>query len=352
MAGGINETINMWMRSRRINIPAHIVLTLLSLVYGLGVLARNFFYRISLFKSEKLPCRVISIGNLTTGGTGKTPVAIAVAGFLRKKGIKAVVVSRGYKRTTSGILSVSDGKSVFLTPEEAGDEPYLMAKRLKGVPVVVGGDRVAAGLYAIRAFKPEIIILDDAFQHLRIKRDLDIALVDGKDGFGNGFLLPRGILREPLQGIKRADAVFVKGGIRDDYLAKRFKTIKAPCFVFNLVPTGLVNISGDKDIGLECLKGKKVLAFAGLANPDSFLAAIENLGGKLNCALRFPDHHWFTQKDMDEIKKQGSDVELIVTTEKDAVRIRQGHGMDIYALRVDAVAEDKDAFKKTLEQVI
>ncbi len=352
MAGKIRETINMWMRSRRINIFAHFFLTLLSFVYCAAVMLRNFFYRMNFFKSERLSCRVISIGNLTTGGTGKTPVAIAVAGFLRKKGINAVVVSRGYRRTTPGILSVSDGKSIFLLPEEAGDEPYLMAKRLKGVPVVVGGDRVSAGRYAIRAFKPEIIILDDAFQHLRIKRDLDIVLVDGKEGFGNGFLLPRGILREPARGIKRADAILIKHGIRDDYLAKKLKTISAPCFVFNLIPTGLVSISGNKDLGLECIKGKNILAFAGLANPDSFFDAIGNLGGKLQGTLRFPDHHSFTEKDMDMIKKQGAGVDLIVTTEKDAVRIRPGHGMDIYALSVDAVPEDKNAFKKILEQVV
>ena len=187
--------------------PLAPLLSGISAIYGAAQKLRASCYRQNLFRSQALPCRVISIGNLTVGGTGKTPMTIYLARNLQQSGKSVVVISRGYKGAAeSGGGIVSDGRNLLLDADQAGDEPYLMACRLPGIPVVVGKNRFEAGMLAVREFQPEIIVLDDAYQHLKLKRDINIILLDHDRPFGNSHLLPRGILREPKAALMRASA--------------------------------------------------------------------------------------------------------------------------------------------------
>ena len=185
-------------------------LSMASKIYGGGVKLRQKLYQKGLVKSKRLPCMVISVGNLSVGGTGKTPMTIYLANLIQDFGNKAVVISRGYKgRAEKAGGIVSDGKVLLMGPETAGDEPYMMAVKLKNVPVIVGKNRFEAGMLAVRTFKPEVLVLDDAFQHLKLERDLDLVLLDCQRPFGNGHMLPRGIMREPVSALSRADALIL-----------------------------------------------------------------------------------------------------------------------------------------------
>ncbi len=186
----------------------NLLLMLLSKAYGAGVLLRRDGYASGFLKAKKLPCTVISIGNLTTGGTGKTPMTIYVAERVRRLGYRVAVISRGYKGTAekSGGI-VSDGSAIRMDPVTAGDEPFLLAASLKDIPVLVGHDRYQSGMHAINRFQTEVVILDDAFQHLALFRDLNLLLLDSSLPFGNGHLLPRGTLREPTSALRFSDAL-------------------------------------------------------------------------------------------------------------------------------------------------
>jgi tetraacyldisaccharide 4'-kinase len=179
-------------------------LYLLSLPYGWAVGARSLLYSLRLLKTKTLPCPVISVGNITVGGTGKTPLVMALAKGLTDRGISVAILSRGYKGTKTSEPIVSDGKSIFLSPEESGDEPFLMAQVCKSAPVLIGKDRFTNGRVALQQFGIKGLLLDDGYQHLPLRRDLDILLIDSHIGFGDHHLLPRGILREPLSHLRRA----------------------------------------------------------------------------------------------------------------------------------------------------
>ncbi len=185
-------------------------LFLFSLLYGLVVSLRILLYQKGIFQSRSLPCKVISVGNITLGGTGKTPFVCWLAERIQGEGYRVAVLSRGYKGNFSGSFSlVSDGERTLCDVRQGGDEPYLMAQKLKGIPVIVGPQRWISGRYAVERFRTEVVILDDGFQHLPLKRDLDLLLIDSSLPFGNGHLFPRGILREPLSGLSRADALIL-----------------------------------------------------------------------------------------------------------------------------------------------
>ena len=193
-------------------------LSMASKVYGGVVKIRRIFYKNGILISKKLSCPIISIGNITVGGTGKTPMTIYVAQVVKNLGYKVAIISRGYKGKAEKIGGiVSDGKGLLMTPENAGDEPYLMANRLKDVQVIVGKNRFDAGRLAIRKFDPDVIVLDDGFQHLMLQRDLDMVLLDYHRPFGNGHLLPRGVMREPVSALLHADAIILtKSDTRND----------------------------------------------------------------------------------------------------------------------------------------
>jgi len=322
------------------------ILGFISTLYG-GILdLRGRGYRRGILKSRRLSCRVISVGNITAGGTGKTPMTIYLARALQRSGYRVAVVSRGYggrAQKTGGI--VSDPEQIRMGPETAGDEPFMMAQTLRKTPVLVGGDRYRSGITALKAFQPDIILLDDGFQHLKLKRDLDLVLLDCRRPVGNGRVLPRGPLREPVKALKRADA-FVLTRCRDTTPGRKdvppylpsgkpiFRSMHRP-YVYGVYKTGqtgkagsfgkaesenMVNSESDPD---RLLRGRRVFAFSGIADHHSFLHTVREFGGTLVGDLEFSDHHPYSALDLNRIARSARETgaEWIITTEKDFVRL-------------------------------
>ena len=313
------------------------LLGIVSKIYGVVVKARLSLFHSGVLKSKKLPCVVISVGNITAGGTGKTPMTLHVADLVRQMGYKVAVISRGYKgkfEKSGGI--VCDGRRICCTPEESGDEPYLIAQTL-GVPVLVGKDRYVAGMKAIREFGARVIVLDDAFQHIKVKRDLDLILLDGGHPFGNGALIPRGRLREPVSSLERGDVIVFtrcKAGqrLKDWELSQLDKHTKnKPLFRTSHSPrisqivTGSARKSDTKTIEnfLKKNRNKKGLLFSGIANNKDFRKTCETMGMGIAGHLEFPDHYWYKPDDitmlLERFKTLGAD--FLVTTQKDYVKI-------------------------------
>ncbi|MBI5970125.1 MAG: tetraacyldisaccharide 4'-kinase [Deltaproteobacteria bacterium] len=342
------------MRSKDIGFFPHLLLYALSVIYGLVVRLRFFLYKAGVFKTKKLPCPVISVGNITVGGTGKTPVAIFIAELLSAKGKRVVILSRGYGRRAKGIAVVSDGINVLLDPGRAGDEPRLMAERGKGIPVVVGACRYKAGLFIVDKFAPDVIILDDGFQHIALERNVNILLIASRDGLGNGYLIPRGVLREPAEGAGRADIVLIKGKgvIPYDMDASQHK--KPPVFNFTYKPQCLVDLKSGKKTPLELIRGKDVVAVSGIAAPESFAATLKELDARITKSLTYPDHHDYAENDLRDIAAVCGPNGLIVTTEKDGVKLKRFAAKDIplYTLAVSVSMDDATGFEKTLARLL
>lgn len=355
----MRKSIERWMRSEEGGLP-QMILYALSLLYGAGVRLRLFLYAVGIFKSEKLSCKVVSSGNLTAGGSGKTPMTMHIARLLKDGGAKVVILSRGYKRSTTGVKTVSDGRDVKLSAREAGDEPFLMARRLKDIPVVIGEDRVLAGEFAIKEFSPDVVVLDDGFQHIQLARDLNILLVDARAGFGNGYLLPRGMLREPLRGISRADLTMVKQEGVDDAGLKlrdsdRLKRFNQKVITFFYRPIAVVNLRTKESHGLESLTGRKAVAVAGVADPEAFFASLNPLGLTLVKTIPYPDHHDYTRADLELIKKAAASAEFVITTEKDGVKLERfakDLAFPLLTLSVDVVVYEPERFMKYLSPFI
>ncbi|MDD5435360.1 MAG: tetraacyldisaccharide 4'-kinase [Nitrospira sp.] len=303
------------------------MLTFLSYLYKLIWIIRKWMYDKGIFKIKQLPSPVICVGNITAGGTGKTPTVMYIAKLLQEKRYRPVVLTRGYKRRSNApVLPVSDGHKILTTPGESGDEPYLMALGLKNIPVIVGADRYRSGRFAIEKFGNNLFILDDGFQHLKLYRDINILLIDASNPFGNGAMLPAGILREPLTGISRADCIIISRANEGDKAkvedAIRSYNKQSPVFHSTLMITGISDSSGET-YSPDYIKGKRALIFSGIGNPDSFKRSVDEMGGIIKNEIRFNDHHWYDIKDMEQISAQARDIsaDVIITTEKDMVRI-------------------------------
>lgn len=282
--------------------------------------ARETFYRTGILKIRRLDHPVVSIGNLTVGGNGKTPLAIALAERLRSEGRKPVVLSRGYKRSSSGILVVSRGNGPLVPVEAAGDEPFLIARRVPGASVVVGSSRYEAGRLAEREGLGDTFILDDGFQHRGLYRDFDLVAVDLAEWNGPDRLLPQGRWREPRSSIGRAHAVAVSGGTAP---APPFPV---PSFEVTTVIDGLY--LGGEAIPPETLRSRKVVAFAGIAKPERFFDALERMGVPAAERVVFRDHHAYTRSDIAQVTEMDKMAGPVrITTEKDAVRL-EGLGLD------------------------
>jgi len=329
-------------------------LYLLSLPYGWVVRTRSLLYSLQLLKTRTLSCPVISVGNITVGGTGKTPLVMALAKGLMSRGIVVAILSRGYKRTKTSGPVVSDGRDLLLSPEESGDEPFLMARACRGVPVLVGKDRSANGRTALRQFGIQGLLLDDGYQHLPLRRDLDILLIDGRLGFGDGHLLPRGILREPLSHLRRAH-LFLLTKVEDletsRSIEKKINEIhpRADVFHSHYQPTSLVGAHGEEE-ELDSLGGKKILALSGIAQPDSFSLLLRRCGAEIVREAIFPDHHRYLPGDLSSIKEESKRVDWIVTTEKDMLKLRK-LGIDdlpIRSLRIEMKIWEEEAFFKRI----
>lgn len=308
----------------------------LEFIYYLGYAAKKSG---SLRNRKRLPHKVISVGNLTTGGTGKTPAVIAIAEEAGERGYQPCILTRGYRGTAKGPCFVSKGGAALLGVDEAGDEASLMAERLKGIPVVKGEDRYEAGVLALRELtsrpsdvsrQPLFFILDDGFQHWRLFRDMDILLIDSGNPFGNKRLLPSGILREPLPEIKRADIiVLTKQTVSDpsdkSSLIDEIRTYNpdAPLHISEHRPVGLRTLSG-KNLPLDIISGKPVFAFCGIGNPVSFKDTLSGIGAEVKGFMAFRDHHMYKWREIRRIIEAAKEcnADWIVTTEKDIIRLK------------------------------
>jgi tetraacyldisaccharide 4'-kinase len=292
------------------------------LIYYMGYRAKRFS---DLKRQKQLPKKVICVGNLTTGGTGKTPATIALVQEALRRGLRPCVLTRGYKGRIEGPCIVTDGMSVG----DLGDEPLLMAKELEGTAVIKGGDRYASGMFALNNVRPEpdIFILDDGFQHRRLYRDLDILLVDSRNPFDNGRLLPMGALREPLSQMKRADVVVMTGSTGDDLtdlveFIRKYNT-HAPVFEASHAPKSLSKFNGE-EMPLKELAGRDVFAFCAIAGPERFMDGLERAGANIKGYKAYRDHYMYTQRDVEVIGQAAKEcgAEWILTTEKDIMRLR------------------------------
>ena len=308
-----------------------------SLVYEQLVNMKLLCYKTGILGKEKLNCYVISLGNITVGGTGKTPTAQRLARDIRDMGYKVVILNRGYRSKWHGEVGiVSDGENLHMDAAEAGDEAYMLAKHLPNVPVLIGAERALTGKYAIEHFGAEVAILDDGYQHWQLVRDMDILLVDAVNVFGNGHLLPRGTLRESMSHISRADVCLItkvdqaEAGA-GEYIretvhkynanAKIVESIHQPrCFI--PLAEWVVNLASE-GIGVESISGKQIVAVSAIGNPASFEQTLRDLGAEILESIRYPDHHEYTVKEMRDVLQQADALgaESIVITEKDAVKI-------------------------------
>jgi len=317
-------------------------LTLLAWIYGGVVRARAGLYRAGLRKPRRVDCRVVSVGNLAVGGVGKTPFVLFLAEQYRARGIAVGVVSRGYGREGSARVAVSDGVRLLATPETAGDEPYLIAARLAEVPVVVSVDRQDGCRWLVEQYGVTVVLLDDAFQHLALHRDLNLLLLDGDAPFGNGRLLPRGLLREPPSALSRADAIFLAGATAG--VEMQIPNATCPVFSFAFEPTALVHVATGAISPPSDLAGRDVFALSGIARPDRFIASLERLNMRVTARRIFPDHHRYTAADFAQLQQEAGDLP-IVTTEKDAVKLAR-HGLvddlDCRAVRIAVQIHSSD----------
>ncbi|MGI8467776.1 MAG: tetraacyldisaccharide 4'-kinase [Pyrinomonadaceae bacterium] len=328
-----------------------ILLTPFSLLYSAIIRARLKLYERRFFKSYNLGVPTISVGNLTVGGTGKTPLVAFIARILAERGEKVCVLTRGYRRENERErVVVSDGEKILADVKKAGDEPFELAEKLLGKAVVVSdANRAEAGLWAREKFGITVFILDDAFQHLKVKRQLDIVCVDATNPFGNGKILPRGILREPLKNLKRADSIV----ITRTNLVENISELKVQ--ISKLNPRGKIFVSENK-LSAKCKvqNAKLIAAFCGLGNPENFFAQLRQAGFNLIFTKTFPDHYFYTQKDVDELQRQAktNGAECFVTTAKDAVKLRNlNFKIPLLIAENELIFDDETAFREMVFNV-
>lgn len=332
----------------------------LSKVFQVAVKTRRFLYNFRILRDSTLGVQVIAIGNLTVGGTGKTPVVEKFARELRDEGRNVAILSRGYRSRpvpvhkwfmnklllrddTTPPRVVSDGRSLLLDSDMAGDEPYMLASNLKDVVVLVDKDRVKSGRYAIEKFGCDTLLLDDGFQYWKLRgRRLDVVLIDRQQPFGNERLLPRGTLREPPSHLARASFIFITksdGNTAD--LRRRIAQVNPGAGIIECIhhPLYLEDVFTGQRSDLETLKGRKVASLSGIAQPESFEQSLVKLQAELVYSKRFADHHRFTQQEIlnaiNRSKKRQA--QAIITTQKDAVRFPKLDRRDlpIYFMRVE-----------------
>jgi tetraacyldisaccharide 4'-kinase len=330
-----------------------------SFLFSGAVQLRLWLYRQRILHDQPLGCLVVVVGNLTVGGTGKTPVVEKFARALAERGRHVAILSRGYKSKRPPFWQrgwnalthaddppprvVSDGTRVLLDSERAGDEPYMLARNLPGVVVLVDKDRVKAGTYAIKHFGCDTLVLDDGFQYLPLKGRLNLLLVDKTNPFGNGHLLPRGILREPIKHLRRASYVFLtkSNGQRDLEIEELIRRHNPGVDVIECAhrPQYLQRVDAAERLPLDFLRDKRVGAFSGIATPESFEHFLRELGAQLLYTKRFLDHYRFTQEDLNLVFGQArqAGLDFLVTTEKDAVRIDEQFNfpLPLYYLRME-----------------
>jgi len=350
----------------------------LSQIYKGLVSLRLKLYRNRILRERNLGCLVVSIGNLTVGGTGKTPVVEKFARALQDGGRKVAILSRGYKSVKPPLWQrlrnrlaggekelnpprvVSDGKQLLLDSKTAGDEPYMLAANLKDVIVITDKDRVKSGLHAIREFNVDTLILDDGLQYLRLRHRLDVVLIDRYQPFGNDFMLPRGTLREPPKNLRRASYIFITkcNGDSNEKLIERIRKYNRTAEIIECThkPMHLENIETRQRMPLEALKGQEIGALSGIAVPESFESGLERLGARIVVRRRYTDHHRYTEQEIISFINFCIDraADMIVTTEKDSVRFPRLPRVDvpIYFLRVEiGILSNEESFTDCINRI-
>jgi tetraacyldisaccharide 4'-kinase len=308
-------------------------LTPLGSLYGAAMKARRALYRSGRFRIHDLGVPVISVGNLTTGGTGKTPLVEWIASELAQTGKRVCVLTRGYGRRSAGTrVVVSNGKEILSDAARAGDEPMLLAERLNGVAALISdADRVSAARWAVENFQSEVFVLDDAFQHLRVARNLNILTIDATNPWGNRKLLPVGVLREPPAELARAECIVITRADDPQSTEELRRDIAAqnndcPVFDSRMRLTGMriVGKPGQESATEEKIRASKVAAFCGLGNPESFFALLRRAGYQPALTRIFRDHHTYTQNDIDRLVRESvaRRAQILLTTAKDEVKLR------------------------------
>ncbi len=298
-------------------------LVILSNIYFLGYLLKHFIYQLELIPRQKLEAKVISVGNLTTGGTGKTPCVIFLAKIFLQKNRKVAILSRGYKRKKHKIDIFSDTPKSQTNWEEVGDEPLLMSQKLPSTPLLLGANRIRSGKKAIKNLDVEILILDDGFSYWRLKKDLEILMVDFNSFYTPGKLLPSGTLREPFSNHKKADLIIFTGdNFSSSYLEKPLFENK-PLLWGKKKVTQITETLSEEKVEMEFLKNKKLVSFCGLAQPESFRKTLKELELDVIKHFDFPDHFYYTKKELENITQQAGGLEAfgLITTEKDRLKI-------------------------------
>jgi len=328
-----------------------------SLLYGIAVSLKNLFYDKKIIIPARVSAKIISVGNISIGGTGKTPLVITLASIIKNKGYRTAVISRGYGGKAKGTLCVSDGKNILTSPEESGDEPLLHAKNLPDIPVIADPDRIRAARYAEKHFQSEVIVLDDAFQHRKIDRDIDIITINAANPWGNKMLIPSGPLREPLKNLNRGDICVITHTDKSNNIENIKSTIKKysgdTIFLTSHRPLSFYTLQHNK-IPLHRMKNKPVLAFSGIANPDLFRKTLLDLNLDIRTFITFPDHHYYTAADQEKIWQKAllHKVKAVITTEKDIMRIDTWNKKNIplYYLKIELIfISELNTFKQYIE---
>lgn len=327
-------------------------------IYGFVVKTRIFFYKKGILKSVCLPVPVISVGNITVGGTGKTPVVEYIARYLQAKGKRVAILSRGYAariRRESG----SPGENV------CNDEYLLIKENIPDVPHLMNKDRIKGGLEAIERFQAEYLVLDDGFQHLRLARDLNIVIIDALNPFGYEQIIPRGMLREPLEGLRRADMILLShadqcGRDKITGITNRLHEIAGDVPVIETVhkPICLESAKDAAKLDIRCLRGKRVFVFCAIGNPVSFRKSIENLGAGIAGFRVFPDHHVYTLSELQELNSEalGTKPDAIVITQKDGVKIGNSLSVwdfPVWTLKIEiCVVNGREIFENKINAIL
>ena len=330
----------------------------LSLLYYIGINIWNFFYKIHILKTKSLPCKVISVGNITVGGSGKTPTVQYLSKLLQSKGKKVGIISRGYGRKSKNTTIVTDGKIKPKIWENFGDEPYMLAKNLDGIPIIVGKSRYEAGMKMITEFNPDIIIMDDGFQHISLYRDLDIVLINSKDTEKSHRLIPLGLLREPLSNLSRANLViFTKTNIYkpSQYQEKIKKKIKCPIINNKIeIDNTLIDKNGESH-DLKIINSKNIYIFSGLGDQESFKKIMGKTGAIIVGHDKYQDHYIYKKNDLKNIEKNAKEknASFIITTEKDILKtINYNKNMKLYYVKIKMVFEPENILRKYIEKII
>ena len=329
-----------------------IILAPFGLLYGAIANLRNKLYEKKIFKSADLKVPVISVGNITVGGTGKTPLVARITEILAEQGEKVCVLTRGYKRKNEDErVVVSDGEKILASVEKSGDEPLELAEKLLGKAIVIAdANRAEAGNWAREKFGITVFVLDDAFQHLQVKRDLDIVCVDATNPFGNEKVLPWGILRESLRNLRRADVIVItRANLVEDISELKTK-------ILTVIPTVKIFVSKNK-FGEKFREQneKPAAAFCALGNPENFFTQLNRENFKIVFTRTFPDHYFYTQKDVEKLEKEAkaNGAETFVTTAKDAVKMSNlKFEIPLAVAESEIVFDDETAFQKTILEAI